>query len=295
MQTSPVHWIAAEIGWGAKRHETELGPSILAKQLSIHYDKIIQCPTSFKTVSSLTYPEKLKEVEKVSKDLMHAVKKSIRDKFFPIIIGGDESIGIGTWSGVILQHKAQQQFGLIWFDAHMDAHTPETSPSMAIHGMPLAILLGAGEKSLVNLGGVSPKLSPKHVVLIGVRSYEKGEAAFLKKHKVKIYFIDEVIKRGLFAVVKEAVDYVQTNCIKFGVNIDLDVFDPKIAPAVGSPEPGGITNGHDILKSIKYVYHHPKFCALEISEYNPTLIYNEKTLKVIQKILHPWLLARDKK
>ena len=281
--------ICAEIGWGAQRHETEFGPKAIQSYLNIQYEHIISCQTSFHSISSLPYAQRLKEVHQVAHELMQTVISSIKQNHFPIVIGGDETIGIGTWSGLVLATQLQKKFGLIWLDAHMDAHTPQTSPSQAIHGMPLAILLGEGEKSLVELGGIAPKLSPEHVVLIGVRSFEKGEADFLKKNRVKIYFIDEVRRKGLSEVMREAVEYLDKRCDHFGLNLDLDVFDPRLVPAVGTPEPDGIRNLSEIKKSFQYLHQHPNLAAIEISEFNPLSNYLKISTQLLKYILNPWL------
>src|SRR5688572_26801008 len=152
----------------------------------------------------------------------------------PVVMGGDHSCALGTWKGVASALGAHGPLGLIWIDAHMDAHTPETTPSGALHGMPLACLLGFGDGRLTGLAGGARLLS-QHVCLIGVRSFEAGEAALLERLGVRVFFMDEVKQRGLAAVMAEALAIATAQTAGFGVTLDLDALDPQDAPGVGSP------------------------------------------------------------
>lgn len=285
LQTKPVDWIAAELGWGAQRHETAWGPKVLAHDILLTYNTIVQSKTPYLPPLTLDYPHRLQEVAAFCADLADVTCKSIEAKHFPIVIGGDHSMAIGTWSGVTSALKAEQKFGLIWIDAHMDSHTVDTTPSMAIHGMPLAVLLGHGEKTLVALEGRSPKLLPQHVVLIGVRSFESGEAELLKKLNVKIYYMSDVKSRGFANIMKEAIEIVSKNTAGFGISLDLDALDPQIAPGVGSPEKEGILDLSDIRETFRYCCQVPSFFAFEIAEYNPSRDTEKTTTKVIKLIL----------
>lgn len=277
--------IAAELGWGAKLHETAWGPKALAQHLDLTYQATIVADMPYVPQQSLDYPQRLQEIIAFSTRLAQATHHSIEENRFPVVVGGDHAMAIGTWSGIISALQAKQNFGLIWIDAHMDSHTPATTPSMAIHGMPLAVLLGHGEKALVELGGQSPKLSPQHVVLIGVRSFEEGEAALLKKLNVKIFYMNEVKQRGLSIVLKEAIEIVSKNTKGFGVSVDLDAFDPILAPGVGSPEKDGIDDLGDIHQAFKFLKQAKGLKAIEIAEYNPSRDSEHKTAELVKLIL----------
>lgn len=188
------------------------------------------------------------------------------DGAFPLVVGGDHSCAIGTWSGV---HAATHgPLGLIWIDAHMDSHTPHTSPSGALHGMPLACLLGHGEPALTGLLGPGPVLLPQHVCLIGVRSFEAGEAALLRHLGVRIFSMAEVHRRGMDAVFHDALDIAQNGTAGFGVSIDLDALDPDEDPGVGTPARDGF-HGTQLACALRRLYRNPHLLALEIVEYNP--------------------------
>jgi arginase len=193
-------------------------------------------------------------------------------------------MAIGTFSGVTSALKAEGEFGLIWFDAHMDSHTPSTSESGAIHGMPLACLLGYGDSRLCSIAGQKPKINPKHVCLIGVRSFEEGEKKLLNDLAIKIYYIDEVRQRGLYTIVEEAKKIVKQNTKAYGVTIDIDAFDPKFAPGTGALEDGGLS-ADETIEAFKLFSEDKDLKILEIAEYNHYLDKNDITYKLIANLL----------
>ena len=195
---------------------------------------------------------------------------------FPVILGGDHSCAIGTWSGIHHAIPGGGALGLIWIDAHMDSHTPETSPSGALHGMPLACLLGYGLPELTGIAGFPPPIMPQHLCLIGVRSFETGEAALLDRLGVRIFFMEEVHQRGIEKVMADALEIVQRGTAGFGISIDLDVLEPREDPGVGSPAPDGVL-GFELVRALKQAKGHPKLLGMEIVEYNPSLDCNQIT------------------
>src|SRR5205823_6012086 len=168
--------------------------------------------------------------------LAAAVADSLRHGRLPCVLGGDHTCAGGTWTGVA--RSLRGDLGLVWVDAHMDSHTPGTSHTGRLHGMPLAWLLGQDDDPLYGLAaGV---LEPRHVCLVGVRSFEPEEEERLRRLGVRVVMIDEVERRGLDAVFEEALDIATTGTAAFGISVDLDVVDPGEAPAVGTPAAGGI-------------------------------------------------------
>jgi len=199
--------------------------------------------------------------------LCNDVIEVVSQDVFPVTIGGDHSMAMGTWSGVTSAFGIQGQFGLIWFDAHMDAHTPQTSDSGAYHGMPLAHLLGYGDEHLCSIGSSMPKISPAHICLIGIRSYEEKEANLLKKLGVKVFYIDEVNERGLDAVIKDALEIVKKGTKAYGITIDVDAFDPEEAPGTGTKEPNGL-HRDEAVEAFSVFADDEDLVALELAEYN---------------------------
>ncbi len=200
------------------------------------------------------------------------------------VIGGDHSCAIGTWSGVRLAMPAHERLGMLWIDAHMDSHTPQTSPSGALHGMPLAVLLGAGPSALVEIGGLAPKLSPSAVCLVGVRSFEPAEAELLHARGVRVFGMHEVRRRGIDAVLAEALERVRGASERFGVSIDLDAIDPSDAPGVGTPEAGGIA-GENLVAAMRSLADEPRLAGLEIAEFNPARDAGGRTAELIGELI----------
>jgi arginase len=233
------------------------------------------------------------KVRQVNLRLAQAVSNVVKQKAFFSVIGGDHSSAIGTWSGVYHALHQAGEVGLIWIDAHMDSHTPETSESGRIHGMPLAVLLGYGYPTLTSILHDTPKIKPENLCLIGVRSYESGEVALLKRLNVRIYFMQEVADRGIDAVLRDAVSHVTKNTIAYGVSIDLDGIDPVDAPGVDVPEPNGI-RAADLSRALEnHVVSDLRFIGAEIVEFNPARDKQQLTEKLIIKLLHT--LANGKK
>lgn len=202
------------------------------------------------------------------------------DKF--ITFGGDHSCAVGTWSAVAQHHD---DFGLIWIDAHMDAHTPETSPSGNPHGMPVASLLGYGDSRLTTILSKNPKIKPENIILIGIRSYEDGEAELLEKLGVKVLKIKTVKEQGFVNCMQDAYDYFEAKRLPFGISIDLDGLDPETISAVGTPVENGIS-----LQSLTTALtrlNMPQVIGIEIVEYNPSLDNADcDGIQVIESILN---------
>ncbi|GMT07563.1 hypothetical protein PENTCL1PPCAC_29737 [Pristionchus entomophagus] len=176
----------------------------------------------------------------VQKALAEQTAAAVRANEELLVLGGDHSCAIGTWSGVAVAMRPVGDVGLIWVDAHMDAHTPESSDTGNIHGMPVAHLLGQGDKRLNRILDRLPKILPANLCLVGIRSYEPPEKELLQRMGVKVFYMDEVNKRGIEDVMGEARERVCRSTAGFGMSIDIDGFEVSDAPAVGTPEDGGI-------------------------------------------------------
>lgn len=220
--------------------------------------------------------------------LAHQVAADIKQHRKIAVIGGDHTCAIGTWNGVGNALGKDKRFGLIWIDAHLDAHTPQTTLSGKLHGMPLAVLLGHGYPGLVHLLGRSPVLDSAHIAIIGVRSVERGELALLGELGVRVYFMAEIEQRGLGAVLAEAHQIVTAGARPFGISIDLDVIDPVQAPGVNTPAPGGL-DSTSLSHELQSLYQHKGFLGVEIAEFNPLNDHEQRTLQVISRLLAPLL------
>lgn len=224
---------------------------------------------------------KVEDLAVFSDQLANITADTLKAGHHFVTLGGDHSSAIGTWSGV---SSIYPEFGLIWIDAHMDAHTPETSPSGNLHGMPVACLLGYGEQALRYTMHEHAKLKPENLVQIGIRSFESGEAALLKQHGVKIHYSPEVEKVGFEHLFQKAVNRFKAKGIPYGISFDLDGLDPKYIQALGTPVDRGI-DLNQLLNAFSTINLND-FIGLEITEYNPTLdASGYPGLQVIQQIL----------
>lgn len=265
--------IGAACGCGAQNHGCQDGPEVLRALdffdslhehgINYFWDEVIH-------LSGPSPAEPLPAISGLCGGLAERVAHTLRRGYFPLVLGGDHSCAIGTWSGIAAATAGNGNLGLLWIDAHMDSHTFATTPSGAIHGMPLACLLGHGAPELTGIGTATAKLRPENVCLLGVRSYEAGEAALLNELGVRIYDMAEIRERGFDAVFAEALERVQTNTAGFGVSLDLDVLDPAEEAGVGSPAPDGIFK-HELALAFRKLHRNPQFLAMEIVEYNPYL------------------------
>lgn len=216
----------------------------------------------------------LEAVVKASEQLMNKIEEVKAADSFPLILGGDHSIAIGTLAGVAKHHN---KLGVIWFDAHGDLNTPETSPSGNIHGMPLAASLGLGEEQLVKLGGYDPKIRPEQVVIIGARSLDPGEKELIKKLNMKVYTMHEIDLLGMSRVMEETIDYFKKQEVD-GVHLsfDLDALDTLYAPGVGTPVTGGVTYREAHL-AMELLAETDMVTSAEFVEVNPILDERNKT------------------
>lgn len=220
--------------------------------------------------------------------LSDTVRASAENGNVPIVIGGDHSSAIGTWSGVVAAKNAHRKFGLIWVDAHMDCHTIETSHQGKWggwwHGQPVTALTGHGLPDLQQVGGLLPKLSPQHISIIGAHSYEPAEVEFATREGIRVFFLDEVQRRGFKACFDEALARANDGTNAFGLTIDMDAFRPEDSPGVGSAEDTGLVAA-EILPILTSIARHPRFAALELAEFNPHQDKLNKTRQLIENII----------
>jgi len=289
----PVEIIGVACGEGAQDDRCSGGPDALREAnicsrlhelgLSASWTETIRPDTSADDT-------RLQAVASVCTRLSQQVHGvALRGKL-PVVIGGDHSCAIGTWKGMASALRPSGPLGLIWIDAHMDAHTPQTTPSGALHGMPLACLLGFGAQQLTELNK-GLRLLPQHVCLIGVRSYESSEAELLQRLGVRIFFADEVSRRGLAPVLRDALELVQHGTAGFGLTLDLDAIDPSEAPGVSTPEPGGL-RAAELIAASAVLQGQPALAYVEIVEYNPLRDRDGATARVASDVLQAILAAK---
>lgn len=215
----------------------------------------------------------LKEVVEASERLATQVSTIVQNGYFPLIFGGDHSIAIGTIAGIANYYKS---LGVIWFDAHGDLNTKETSPSGNIHGMPLAVNLGIGEPSLTNIKNYAPKIKPEHITIIGARSLDDGEKKLIHDLGIRVYTMHEIDRLGMAHVMEETIAYHVKHTDGVHVSFDLDSLDPLNAPGVGTPELGGLTYRESHL-AMEMLAEAKIVTSAEFVEVNPILDERNKT------------------
>ena len=299
-----VTFLGAATSWGAAYRGPEQAPIALWAGGLV---EALQRPHVAVDWHGILEPEKnapdhdlrLDEAYPVIMDMSFAIAREVstilaeQPLTMPVVVGGDHAVAIGTWSGVITALNAMGQFGLLWIDAHMDAHTPITAAQGKwgghFHGMPLAHLLGHGDKALCEIGSRKAKLRGKHVVMVGIRSFEPGEKALLEKEGVTVFTMDDIERDGLRPVMERALAIVGSASKGWGISLDLDVFNPEQIPCVGTPE----MNGIDVTAfmhcwSALPMPSRPK--AVEIVEYMPQKDPEGTGARAIEQFL--WLLLK---
>lgn len=209
-----------------------------------------------------------------SDKIASAVSQIVDSKRMPLILGGDHSIAIGTIAG-LARHYAN--LGVIWYDAHGDLNTVDTTPSGNIHGMPLAASLGLGHPLLVNAGGYAEKIKAENLVLIGVRDLDEGEKQLIAEQRIKLFTAHDVKRLGMKRVIAETLEYLNKRCDGIHLSFDLDGIDPREAPGVGTPVRGGVSFA-DSLLAVKLLLDSQSITSAEFVELNPLLDSEEQTV-----------------
>ncbi|HMC96183.1 MAG TPA: arginase, partial [Flavobacteriales bacterium] len=231
-------------------------------------------------------------------DLAYEVYKYLRNSVFPIVVGGDHSIAIGSVSGTKMAFP-EQRLGIVWIDAHADMHTPWTTPSGNVHGMPLALLMHIEKKGrnrprvytmdtwdrLRKIGVNGPKLLPTDLVFIGLRDYEPEERALIEEHGIKIITVEDVRSKGATAAVASALKHLKA-CERIHVSFDVDSLDPSISVGTGTPVPNGLflEEASELLQAL---CGDKKTATLDVVEINPALDTNNAMAEATLKILEP--------
>lgn len=222
----------------------------------------------------------LQEVSAVCEELALEVRNILGGGELPLVLGGDHSIAIGSVAGVSSFYRERKQtLGLIWFDAHADMNTAETSPSGNIHGMPLSALLGYGVRELTHVAGFAPKLDPRFCAHIGARDIDQGERELIRQLGMRFFTMREIDERGISSCIDEAISIASGASAGYSVTFDVDALDPGDAPGSGTLVRGGLTyrEAHLALEKISEA---GGMRSLEIVEINTALDINNRTAEI---------------
>ena len=219
----------------------------------------------------------LKEITATCTKHAELILKTLEAGKFPLSLGGDHSMAVGSVAGVAEFHRKQnQKIGLIWIDAHTDINTPDSSPSGNVHGMPLAAIMGLGPPELANIFNFSPKVKPENCVLVGVRDIDAIEKEHVRRAGIEVFTMRDIDERGMRTVIEEALRMAGRGTAGYHVSLDMDWIDPEDAPGVGTPVRGGATYREAHL-AMEIIADHSRMLSFEIVEVNPVIDEHNRT------------------
>jgi arginase len=282
--------LGVPLAYGASMAGVELGPAAL--RVARLTRRIAQLGYEVRDLGDLHVEESesnpdpsdklkhLREISSACEDLAQKVEGVLTAGGLPLILGGDHSIAMGSISGFSSYcRKREEKPGLIWFDAHADMNTPETSPSGNLHGMPLAVVLGYGAPELTNIGGFAPKLDPALCVHVGARDIDREERKLVSKLGIRFMTMREIDERGMSACMDEAIQIASRASGGYAVTFDVDALDPGDAPGSGTLVRGGLTYREAHL-AMEKIAEAGGMSSLEVVEINTALDVNNKTAEL---------------
>ena len=280
---------------GASRRGVDMGPSaIRIAELQSRLERLgydcrdlgdIPAPVRETRPHGSRKAKYLAEIALTCRRIFGTVSRAARGGAFPVVLGGDHSIACGTLAGVVDPVRRRGgRLGLLWFDAHGDLNTPDSSPSGNIHGMPLAAVLGRGPAALTRIGGFSPKILPEHAALVAVRELDPGEQRLVQELGLKCYTMKDIDGRGLKACMTEALAAVTRGTSGFHVSFDMDAVDPSAAPGVGTPVKGGLSYREAHL-AMEMVADSRRLSSFELVEVNPVMDRENQTAVLAAELI----------
>jgi len=287
--------LGVPLGFAASTVGSELGPQAIRQQkLKERIETLGYRVQDFGDLN-LQHPDRpaepgenprfLREMVAASDLICPSMSNVFRETDIPLILGGDHSIAMATLSGVSSHFRNQnQEIGLIWFDAHADINTPETTHSGNLHGMPLAVLFGKGASELTNLCGFAPKLNPKFCAHVGARDLDLGEKRMIRELGLRVFTMNEIDRRGMNACIEDAIAIASQAPGGFAVTFDVDILDPLDAPGSGTLVRGGISYREAHL-ALERIAETGKMRSFEIVEVNPILDTNNRTAELAVELI----------
>lgn len=281
MRQSQISILGAPLDLGAGRRGVDMGPSALRlaglnhKLTSLGYEVEdlgnVSVAQQESTPTGAENAKYLPQIAKTCAKLASMVESVVSAGKFPLVLGGDHSVAVGTVSGVghIFRQRGEK-IGLIWIDAHADMNTPESSPSGNVHGMPLACCIGRGPSELTNIFDYAPKVEGPNVVLVGIRDVDQRERLVLRESGASAFTMRDIDERGLGHIMNKAIALACDGTAGFHLSLDMDSVDPDEAPGVGTPVRGGITYREAHL-AMETICDCNRMISMEVVEVNPVL------------------------
>lgn len=281
MMSKVVRLIGFPMDLGAGRRGVDMGPSALRiadiaqKLTALGYEVNDEGDIIVRTQEVQSIEDQrlryLPEITKACQQLSDKVEAVLDKGDFPLILGGDHSMSIGSIAGISAHcKKVGKRLGVLWIDAHSDINIPSTSPTGNIHGMPVAVSLGLGAKELTTIGGDFNKLLPENIVYIGLRSVDEGERELIKELGITAYTMFDIDKYGIFSIIQNTLEKMRTSIDHLHISFDLDSVDPKVAKGVGTPVQGGLSYRETHLL-MEMIAESGLISSFEVAEVNPIL------------------------
>jgi arginase len=295
MTGKTVHIVGVPLDLGAGRRGVDMGPSAFrvaeierkVRELGYEIEDVGDLRVSIPETQAPGDPhlKYLKEIKETCENLRDTIGRVLEKDGLPVVLGGDHSIAMGTIAGLSrFYRERKEKIGLIWFDAHADANTAETSPSGNIHGMPLAVALGIGAPGLVNLAGACPMVDGSRASLVGIRDVDPAERPTVRASGVGAFTMRDIDERGMRAVMDEAIKRAASGTAGIHVSFDLDAMDPDFAPGVGTPSPGGLSYREAHL-AMEMLADTGRVVSAELVEVNPILDERNGTARLGVELL----------
>lgn len=284
-----IRIIGVPMDLGASRRGVDMGPSALRiAQLQPRLEALgleVEDAGNLDVVEREAVPGSSSEsllptITELCHRLAAETKRTVEEGWAPLVLGGDHSLAAGSVAGVATALAGRgERLGLIWLDAHGDLNTPDSSRSGNVHGMPLAHLLGHGDKAMASIAVPSPAVRPENVAIVGVRDLDQAERDHIRDWKLRAFTMREIDERGLPAVMRDAIEVAGRGTGGIHLSVDADWLDPTEAPGVGTPVRGGATwrEGHLAMEMIN---DSRQLVAMDIVENNPVLDQFNRTAEL---------------
>jgi arginase len=286
-----IRIIGAPMDLGADRRGVDIGPSAIRyANLSEHLQRLghtvrdqgnIMIPQPESHPVGNPHLKYLEPIIKAAEELSQIVSETLQAGEFPLILGGDHSIALGSISGVARQHR---DVGVIWVDAHGDFNTEDTTPSGNIHGMVLAALAGLGNQQLTHIDGWGPKLNKDTIVIVGVRDLDAGEQELLRTHKIHVFTMSEIDEFGISEIMRRAVAIASQHNNPIHLSLDMDALDPGEAPGVGTAVRGGLSYREAHL-AMELIAASQRLISMDVVEVNAILDRENATARLAVELI----------
>ena len=290
-----IRLIGVPLDLGASRRGVDMGPSalriagltatLMGLGCTVHDIGNVPVPQRETLGHEGKWSDELEAIAEVCRDVALRTAAAIRDGEFPLVLGGDHSLGAGSVAGVATAFAERgEKLGLIWLDAHGDFNTPETSLTGNVHGMPVAHLLGRGNTAMASIAKPSPAIRAEHMVFVGLRDVDAAERNAIRDHGILAFTMRDIDERGLQSVMREAIERASNVTGGIYVSCDADWVDPVEAPGVGTPVKGGATyrEAHLVMEMLS---DSGKIVGMDVVEINPVLDRRNQSAELMVELI----------